>query len=104
MAKSKELKEYDDRQWEDCKKFEDALEAKRDELLDGRRIEDLEPAEYVKVQQQLKRFINKEHPERGYYVKYSNFILDVRKPSFGCFILFCILTIIGLISVLKWIF
>lgn len=104
MAKINRLKEYDEVQWNKRQEFEKKLEQKKEELYDGRDIENIDSDEFVYIQNELKKFVNKEHPERSYFVKYNNFILDVRKPSFGCFLLFIVLTIIGFITVFKWIF
>ena len=65
MAKSKELKDYDEKQW-----------------------------------QQMQ---NEEYPDRPYWVKYDNFILDIRKPSFIWFLVFLGMSIIGIVQSIKFI-
>lgn len=104
MAKSKRLEDYDEVKWAKRKDFEKKLYEFKDELYNGRDIIDIEPKEFADIQSELKTFYNKENPDRGYYVKYENFIMDVRKPSFGCFVLFVVFAITGFITLIKYIF
>lgn len=102
--KNNRLENYEKEQWEKRLLFESELESLKDELYDGRDIRDIEPEEFIDIQNKLKRFVNREHPERGYFVKYNNFILDIRKPSCMVFFMFLMLSLIGIIQVIKFLF
>jgi hypothetical protein len=49
------------------------------------------------------KFIKDHNTYKTMNVKYSNFILDIRKPSFFWFMFWVICSIIGFIKLIKWI-
>ena len=48
-------------------------------------------------------FVKLQNIKDGAFVKYNNFIMDVRKPSFGLFLLFVLFSVVGLIDFITFI-
>lgn len=94
---SKELDEYIKEQNKKREKFLKKFELYKDEL-DKSNIPD-----------SLKRklaedFIRSNNNHRTVFVKYNNFIMDIRKPSFRWFLFWCICSIFGFINIIEWLF
>ena len=99
MNKSKELKDYLQKEKEEKERIErEFFELMND--LDGSNLT------VVERRVKLREFVKLEKAKQTMFVRYSNFIMDVRKPSFWFFIMWFCFSIVGFIAVLakiiKW--
>ena len=90
MAKSKELKEYLKQEKENKERIEEEFFQLMNEL-DG---SDLTVDERRK---KLREYVRMEKDKQSIFARYNNFIMDVRKPSFGFFIMWVCLSVFGFI-------
>lgn len=103
MAKSKELKDKDLADWKKMLAKRDFTEEKFKEAFKDVNALELEDDEFNKKVGEVFELVNTEYPDRPYLVKYDNFILDIRKPSFGCFLMMLAFSLIGIISFIMYI-
>jgi len=100
---NEDLKEYEEKKWDKRLLFEEKLLNLKNLLYEDRHPSEIDQDELVEINKTIRKFINKEDPDRGYFVKYKRFILDIRKPSFVWFLIFVLCSLIGLYQVLKFI-
>lgn len=96
MVKSYRLKEYERLQNEFISKFQKELSDFKDELDNS----DLPPGTKAVL---VRKFIKDHNTYKTLNVKYDNFIMDIRKPSFMWFLFWCFCSILGFIQIVKYI-
>lgn len=69
-----------------------------------KKIRDISRLDIEERKKQLDYFVYTEKKRQNLFIRYNNFIMDIRKPSFLWFLIFVVFSLIGLIQTIKFIF
>lgn len=69
-----------------------------------KKIRDISRLDIEERKKQLDYFVYTEKKRQNLFIRYNNFIMDIRKPSFLMFCIWFVFSLIGLVQTIKFIF